>query len=87
MVTLDPDIIWPARALADVTNPWLYDTASVIATYDELVSAATGEFDRELDRGVWAAKHGLALASIERLGNTSPWSPTSSSPSATTSRR
>jgi Catalytic LigB subunit of aromatic ring-opening dioxygenase len=68
MVTLDPDIIWPARALADVTNPWLYDTAGVIRTYDELVSAAAGKFDHELDRGVWAAKHSLALASVERLG-------------------
>ena len=68
MVTLDPDIIWPARALTDVTNPWLYDTAGVIRTYDELVSAAAGRFDDELDRSVWAAKHGLALASIERLG-------------------
>jgi hypothetical protein len=68
MITLDPDIVWPARALTDVTNPWLYDTAGVIRTYDELVSAAAGKFDHELDRGVWAAKHSLALASVERLG-------------------
>jgi 3-O-methylgallate 3,4-dioxygenase len=68
MVTLDPGIIWPARALVDVTNPWLYDTTGVIRTYDELVAEAAGRFDRELDRGAWAAKHGLALASIERLG-------------------
>jgi 3-O-methylgallate 3,4-dioxygenase len=68
MVTLDPGIIWPARALVDVTNPGLYDTTGVIRTYDELVAEAAGRFDRELDRGSWAAKHGLALASIERLG-------------------
>ena len=68
MVTLDPGIIWPARALVDVTNPWLYDTTGVIRTYDELVAEAAGRFDRELDRCAWAAKHGLALASIERLG-------------------
>ena len=68
MVTLDPALIWPARALTDVTNTSLYDRAGVIRTYDELVSEAAGRFDHELDRDVWAAKHGLALASIERLG-------------------
>jgi Catalytic LigB subunit of aromatic ring-opening dioxygenase len=68
MVTLDPGIIWPARALVDVTNPGLYDTTGVIRTYDELVAEAAGRFDRELDPGTWAAKHGLALDSIERLG-------------------
>lgn len=68
MVTLDPAVIWPARALTDVTNPWLYDAAGVIRTYDELVKAAEGKFDRELDQDVWAAKHGRALASIDRLG-------------------
>jgi hypothetical protein len=68
MVTLDPAVIWPARALTDAVNPWLYDQAGVIRTYDELVSAAAGKFDHELDAAVWAAKHGRALASIERLG-------------------
>jgi len=68
MVTLDPALIWPARALIDVTNPGLYDATGVIRTYGELVSEAAGRFDDELDRTVWAAKHGLALASIERLG-------------------
>jgi hypothetical protein len=68
MVTLDPGLIWPARALTDVTSPWLYDTSGVIRTFDELVREAAGKFDRELDRGVWAAKHALALASVERLG-------------------
>jgi hypothetical protein len=68
MVTLDPAVIWPARARTDAVNPWLYDQAGVIRTYDELVSAAAGKFDHELDAGVWAAKHGRALASIERLG-------------------
>ncbi len=68
MVTLDPALIWPARALTDVTNASLYDPAGVIRTYDELVSEAAGRFDHELGRDVWAAKHGLALASIERLG-------------------
>ena len=68
MVTLDPGLIWPARALIDVTNPRLYDTTGVIRTYDEHVAAAGGKFDEELDGSVWAAKHGLAIASIERLG-------------------
>jgi hypothetical protein len=68
MVTLDPAVIWPARAVTDVTNPWLYDTDGVIRTYDELVRAAAGRFDHELDPQVWAAKHGRALASIDRLG-------------------
>jgi 3-O-methylgallate 3,4-dioxygenase len=68
MVTLDPAVIWPARALTDVTNPWLYDTDGVIRTYDELARAAAGRFDHELDPQVWAAKHGRALASIDRLG-------------------
>ena len=68
MVTLDPALIWPARALTDVASPWLYDTTGVIRTYDELVSEAAGRFDRELDPSVWAARHGRALASIERLG-------------------
>ena len=68
MVTLDPGLIWPARALTDVTNPLLYDTTGVIRTYDEHVAAAGGKFDRELDQSVWAAKHGLAIASVERLG-------------------
>jgi hypothetical protein len=49
MVTLDPGLIWPARALTDVTNPLLYDTTGVIRTYDEHVAAAGGKFDRELD--------------------------------------
>jgi Catalytic LigB subunit of aromatic ring-opening dioxygenase len=68
MVTVDPDLIWPARALVDVTNPRLYDTDGVVRTYDEHVARAAGKFDAELDREVWAAKHALALASIERLG-------------------
>jgi hypothetical protein len=34
MVTLDPALIWPARALTDVASPWLYDTTGVIRTYD-----------------------------------------------------
>jgi 3-O-methylgallate 3,4-dioxygenase len=68
MVTLDPGLIWPARALVDVTNPSLYDTAGVIRTYDEHVAAAAGRFDRELSEDVWDAKHSLAIASIERLG-------------------
>jgi hypothetical protein len=68
MVTLDPGLIWPARALTDVTNPLLYDTTGVIRTYDEHVAAAGGKFGRELDQSVWAAKHSLAIASIERLG-------------------
>lgn len=68
MLTLDPALIWPARALTDVTNPSLYDAAGVIRTYDELVRAAAGKFSDELDPGVWAAKHGRALAAIERLG-------------------
>lgn len=68
MVTLDPGLIWPARALVDVTNPSLYDTAGVIRTYDEHVEAAAGRFDRELGEDVWGAKHSLAIASIERLG-------------------
>jgi Catalytic LigB subunit of aromatic ring-opening dioxygenase len=68
MVTLDPGVIWPARALADVTNPRLYDRAGVIRSYDELATEAAGKFDEELDRSVWAAKHSLAIASIERLG-------------------
>jgi hypothetical protein len=68
MVTLDPAVTWPARALADAVNPGLYDTDGVIRTYDELVTAAAGKFDGELDPDVWAAKHGQALASIDRLG-------------------
>lgn len=68
MVTLDPALIWPARALADAASRSLHDRDGVIRTYDELVSAAAGRFDRELDPAVQAAKHRLALASIERLG-------------------
>lgn len=68
MVTLDPAVIWPARALVDATNPWLYDAGGVIRTYDELVSAAAGRFDHELSADVWADKHARALASIDRLG-------------------
>jgi Catalytic LigB subunit of aromatic ring-opening dioxygenase len=68
MVTLDPAVIWPARALTDVGNPWLYDNAGVVRSYDELVTAAAGKFDAELDPGVWAARHALAIESIERLG-------------------
>jgi len=68
MVTLDPELIWPARALTDVTNPHLYDNTGAIRTYDELVAAAGGRFDKELDRGLWAARHALALESVERLG-------------------
>jgi hypothetical protein len=68
MVTLDPALIWPARALTDVTSPWLYDNTGVIRTYDDLIAEAGGKFDAELDRGVWAAKHALAIESIERLG-------------------
>jgi Catalytic LigB subunit of aromatic ring-opening dioxygenase len=68
MVTLDPGLIWPARALVDVTNPGLYDTTGAIRTYTEHVAAAAGKFDRELGEDVWAAKHALALESIERLG-------------------
>ena len=68
MVTLDPGLIWPARALTDVANPSLYDNTGVVRTYDELVGEAAGRFDGELDGNVWAAKHRLALASIDRLG-------------------
>jgi hypothetical protein len=68
MVTLDPAVIWPARALVDTTNPGLYDPDGVIRGYDELVSAAAGKFDDELSPDVWADKHGRALASIDRLG-------------------
>jgi hypothetical protein len=68
MVTLDPGLIWPARALVDAANPSLYDTAGVIRTYEEHVAAAAGRFDEEISEGVWAARHALALESIERLG-------------------
>lgn len=68
MLTLDPGLIWPARALADVANPRLYGTDGVIRSYHEHVAAAGGKFAGELDPGVWQAKHALALASIERLG-------------------
>jgi Catalytic LigB subunit of aromatic ring-opening dioxygenase len=68
MVTLDPALIWPARALADVTNPWLYDNTGAVRAYDDLVAEAAGRFDAELGGEVQAARHALALASIERLG-------------------
>jgi hypothetical protein len=68
MVTLAPELIWPARALTDVTNPSLYDNAGVIHGYDEHVAAAGGKFQAELEPAVWRAKHALALESIERLG-------------------
>lgn len=68
MVTLDPAVIWPARALTDVKNTSLYDTEGVIKTYDEHVALAAGKFDQELDENVWVAKHAQALAAIERLG-------------------
>ena len=68
MVTLDPALIWPARALTDAGNPALYDAEGVVRTYDEHVARVAGRFDKELDPGVWADKHALALASIERLG-------------------
>lgn len=68
MLTLDPAVIWPARALTDAKNPGLYDTDGVIRTYDEHVARAAGKFDQELDPDLWAVKHAQALASIERLG-------------------
>jgi Catalytic LigB subunit of aromatic ring-opening dioxygenase len=68
MVTLDPELIWPARALTDVTNPALYDNNGAVRAYDDLVAEAAGRYDAELDRAVWAAKHALAITSIERLG-------------------
>lgn len=68
MLTLDPALIWPARALADAANPALYDNRGVIRSYDDLVREAGSRFEAELDPAVWAAAHALALASIERLG-------------------
>lgn len=69
MVTLDPALIWAARALTDVTNPALYDNKGVIRPYADLVAEAGGRFDAELDPGAQAARHALAIASIERLGS------------------
>jgi hypothetical protein len=63
-----PGLIWPARALIDVTNSLLCDMTGIVRTYEEHVAAAAGKFDKELDKSVWAAKHALAIESIERLG-------------------
>src|SRR5215469_3596112 len=68
MVTLDPALIWSARAVTDVTNPALYDNSGVVRPYGDLVVEADGRFDAELDPGVQAVRHALAMASIERLG-------------------
>lgn len=59
MVTLDPAVIWPARALTDVTNPRLYDNTGVIRTYDDLVAAAGGRFGVELTHGGQRPEPGL----------------------------
>jgi hypothetical protein len=42
MVTLDPALIWAARAVTDVTNTALYDNAGVARPYGDLAAAAGG---------------------------------------------
>ncbi len=68
MLTLAPDLVWPARALADRTSIRLYDTDGTVRGYDELAARAGDRYAADLRPEVWAARHARALESIERLG-------------------
>ncbi len=68
MVTLEPEHVWAARALADQRSKHISDTDGVVRTFDELVARNGDRYAAELALEVWNVKHARALAAIERLG-------------------
>ncbi len=68
MLTLAPDLIWSGRARADRTNARLIDTDGTVRSFDELAERNGDRYAGDLAPEVWAARHALALRSIERLG-------------------
>src|SRR5689334_5881179 len=68
MLTLDPELIWPARAQADSRNNSLYDVDGEIRPYAELAAKYGDTVADQITPEVWRERHGKALAAIDRLG-------------------
>lgn len=68
MLPAEPSL-WLERAGHDRHNPELYDSAGVLRTFDELVTAAGGRYEGELAPGVWERRYRECQDALDRLAD------------------
>lgn len=68
MVTLDPDLVWSGRAIADQASTALIDVDGTPRSYADLAARNGDRHAADLAAAVWRQRHGCALGAIERLG-------------------